>query len=219
MHNHLLKALSNYITPDLVARAADTLDESETSVFKAMSAAIPTLLIGLLNKTNDIPVIEKIVNLANNEALNTDNILSDLPSLLTDKGDPVTLKSGTSVLQLLFEDKQPKLFETLEKTLSIKKSSIFRLILMSAPMVLAHIKDTNLNTEQLIKSLTSEKDEILKAAPLGLQALLDQQPVIQPEVKTRIKKVKPKHTERVKHRWIIPLLIFVAAILMLVIMS
>ncbi|WP_199269607.1 OmpA family protein [Formosa sp. L2A11] len=218
MDNHLLKPLSNYITPDLITEAADILDESETSIYKAMSAAIPTLLTGLLHHVNDTALIDKIMALVNHKELNASNTLSDLPSLLTDQGHKFTLDAGTNTLNMLFDAKQSSLFDILGNSSGLKKPSVFRLLHMAAPMILAFIKQSGYNTDLLIKTLLSEKDDILMAAPVGLQALLSTDSSVRPEAETKIKKQITKESEAIKHRWIIPFLILVASILSFVIL-
>ncbi|WP_299781736.1 OmpA family protein [uncultured Formosa sp.] len=219
MDNHLLKPLSHYITPDLITQAADTLDESETSVFKAMSSSIPTLLTGLLNNITDTTFIDKIINLANHEELDASHILSDPTTLLTNKSNQFTLDAGTSTLNMLFDTKQSSLLDLLGNASGVKKPSVFRLLHMTAPMLLAFIKQSDFDTDLLIKTLLSEKDDILMATPVGLQALLSKESAVKPQVFTRTKKNKKKETEAIKHRWIIPFLIFVASILLFVIMK
>ncbi|QDO94384.1 DUF937 domain-containing protein [Formosa sediminum] len=220
MDNHLLNALKNYITPDLVTQASEVLDETESNIFKAISATIPTLVFSLFDKTTHPQTIDQFIGLANSTSLNASEIMSDLPTLLTDKGNTSLLDSGKQALDLLFKDKQSRLFEILADKLHIKTSSIFRLMMMSTLMVLAYVKSKELNSSELINSLTAQRDDILLETPSGIKALLnDTNTVVTTEKKTRPIQTKKKHKEGIKHRWIIPILILIVAILFLIVIK
>ncbi|MDW5288168.1 OmpA family protein [Formosa sp. PL04] len=218
MDDNLLKSLSNYITPDLITQASETLGESETGVFNAISISIPTLLNGLLNNVNDTTVIDNVINLANHKNFDASATLSSLPTLLTDKRNESTLEAGTSMLNLLFGSQQSKLFDILGNESGVKKTSISRLLLMAAPLFLAYIRKSGYDSSRLIKTLNAEKDDIQKNVPTGLNALFAKNKMLKTEVKAKIKTPKKKSVESAKPRWILPFLIFVAALLLFYLM-
>ncbi|WP_066225619.1 OmpA family protein [Formosa haliotis] len=213
METNLLKSLNNYITPDLVSQAANILGESESGISKAFSSAIPTLLSGLLNNANNANVMDSIMGLVNHKDLDASNVLSNLPSLLTNSGNKFTIDSGASLLNLLFGNKQSGLFDLLGMHSGVKKSSISRLMMMAAPMILGYLRKSGFSASSLIKSLLAEKDDILKAAPTGLNALLGEGTKLREEVKEKIREVNTEPTKP-KNKWILPLLIAIAALLL-----
>ena len=53
METNLVNILTEYVTPDVISKASTTLGESESGVYKGVSASIPTLLSGLIHRSND----------------------------------------------------------------------------------------------------------------------------------------------------------------------
>ncbi|CDF79665.1 OmpA/MotB family protein [Formosa agariphila KMM 3901] len=218
METNLLKSLSNYVTPELISQASSALGESETGISSAMSSAIPTLLSGLLTNANDTNVIDGIIGLANSKDFDASSVLSSLPSLLSDSGNKSAIAAGSGMLNMLFGNKQSGLFDLLGSTSGVKKSSVSRLMMMAAPMILGYIRKSGFSAGSLVKTLFSQKDDILKAAPTGLQALLGHGTKLKPEVKEKIKDIKRPVTPtpppaKQKNKWILPFLIAVAALL------
>ena len=214
MNDNLLKSLSNYITPDLITQASDTLGESETGIFNAISSTLPTLLVGLLNHANDPATIERILSLANHEDFDATEVLTTLPLQTSNDRNLVVLETGKSMLNLIYGNKQSGLFDILAQVSNVKKTSISRLILMLSPMTLAYIDKSELDTNSLIKTLTDEKDEIEKTAPVGLNAFLKQEKSIEAKVKAKVKSPKKKVVQEPVQRWILPFLILVVAFLL-----
>ena len=53
MSGSLLDSLTGLITPDLASRAASIFGESDSSVRKGMTGALPVVLSGLANRAGD----------------------------------------------------------------------------------------------------------------------------------------------------------------------
>ena len=62
MSANLLDSLKGYLTPELITQASGMLGESENGISKALSATIPSLLSGLLNKSSDSGVMGSVIN-------------------------------------------------------------------------------------------------------------------------------------------------------------
>ena len=105
MDTNLLKSLSGYLTPELISEASSLLGESNSGVTKALSGAMPTLLSGMLNNSNNPKVMDGIFGLVNDKGFDSTKVLSSLPSLLSGSGNAATLGAGTNMLNLLFGNK------------------------------------------------------------------------------------------------------------------
>ena len=68
MATNLLDPLKGLITPDLLSKAAGMLGVSEGATSKALGAVFPTVLSGLLNKTQDAGAMGKIFGLLTDKA-------------------------------------------------------------------------------------------------------------------------------------------------------
>ena len=84
MSVNLLDSLKGYITPELISKASSALGESESGIAKATSAILPTLLSGLVNKSEDSNVMGSVMDLVKQTSSSSDGgVLSNLGGLLT----------------------------------------------------------------------------------------------------------------------------------------
>lgn len=236
MDENILKSLSNYVTPDLISKASSMLGESESGISQAMNAAIPSLLGGLASKADSPDVMDGIMNMVNQKGFDADSVLSDLPSLLSGKGGSAAMDAGGNMMQTLFGDKQSGMIDTLAKSAGIKSSSVKALMAMAAPMVLSYIKKSGFNASSLMKSLLSQKSDITSMMPKGMNSLMglddslgdkvkkafdkvedevrDTVDKVEDGVRDTVDKVEDTISEKPKNKWLWPLII-IAAVLVL----
>ena len=228
MDENILKSLSNYVTPDLISKASSMLGESESGISQAMNAAIPSLLGGLASKADSPDVMDGIMNLVNQGGFDADSVLSDLPSLLSGKGSKSALNalnSGGNMMQMLFGDKQSGMFDTLANSAGIKSSSVKALMSMAAPMVLGYIKKSGFNASSLMKTLLSHKSDIASMLPKGMSSMMGLDSSlgdkvkravdkVEDEVKETVHKVEDSIPEKPKNKWMWPLIIIAAVLLL-----
>jgi len=229
MDKSLLESLNNYITPDLITKASTMLGESESGISKGLNSALPALLGGLLSKADSSDGLDGVMNLVNQKGFDADSVLSDLPSLLSGKGSTSVLNSGGNMLDMLFGDNQSGLFDTLADSAGIKGSSAKALLGMAAPMVLGYIKKSGIDASSLVKSLMSQKGDITSLLPKGMNSLLGVKDSFGDKVKEAVEKVEDeaKHavdtaedslTEKPKNKWLWPLIIIAAVIVIFYLM-
>jgi outer membrane protein OmpA-like peptidoglycan-associated protein len=211
METNLLKSLGEYITPDLISQASSMLGESNSGITKAFSGAMPTLLSGLLNNVDKSDVMDGIMGLANDKGFDASSVLTSLPSLLSGSGNTSALNAGSSMLSMLFGNKQSGVFDLIGNFAGIKSSSTLKLMGMAAPMVLGFIRKSGMNKSSLIKMLSSQKDDISKALPTGFDSLMGYGSKIKEEVKKPLKQLDPL-PEKSKNKWMWPLLLLLAAL-------
>lgn len=203
METNLVDILKGYVTPDVISKASTMLGESESGVYKGVSASIPTLLSGLVHKSNDSSTMESVMNLINENSSNYDNVLSNLPSLLTGYGNSTALDSGSKLMALLFKNKQSDTTDLIARTSGIKDSSAASLLGMAAPMLLSYFAKSGMTLSSLKSLLSSQKENILSAAPSGLN--LGFGSTIDNDIRGKIHDVRKAESSSAK--WLIPLLL------------
>jgi outer membrane protein OmpA-like peptidoglycan-associated protein len=203
METNLVDILKGYVTPDVISKASTMLGESESGVYKGVSASIPTLLSGLVHKSNDSSTMESVMNLINENSSNYDNVLSNLPSLLTGYGNSTALDSGSKLMALLFKNKQSDTTDVIARTSGIKDSSAASLLGMAAPMLLSYFAKSGMTLSSLKSLLSSQKENILSAAPSGLN--LGFGSTIDNDIRGKIHDVRKAESSSAK--WLIPLLL------------
>jgi OmpA-OmpF porin, OOP family len=170
MSLNLLDSLKGLITPDLISKASSALGESESGISKATSAILPTLLSGLVNKSEDSNVMGSVMDLVKQSSSNSDSILSNLGGLLTNNSSTSGISS--SLLSMLFGGKLSSITDLISNVSGVKSSSANSLISMAAPMLLGYLGKSNTSLSGLTSILNSQKDSILAAAPAGLSSLM-----------------------------------------------
>lgn len=170
MSSNVLDHLKGYITPDVISKASSLLGESESGISNAVSATIPTLLTGLIHKSNDSDAMENVMNLVT-ETESSESILTDLPSLLTTSSSD-SGGIGAKLLSLLFGPKSSSVTDLISGVGGIRNSSANALLMMLGPMILGHFSKSGLSSSGLSNLLSSERNNILIEAPQGLSAVL-----------------------------------------------
>ncbi len=173
--SNLLDSLKAYITPELIGHAANQLNENEAGLSKALGALVPTILSGILNKSNDSSAMGQIFSALS--AFSPD-VLGHLDSLIGTgnlaHNDPKD--SAGQLLGLLFGPKVPAITNAVSSFAGIKPSSTSSLLGLAGPLVMGFlsqkIKTDGLNVSGLLGLLSSEKNHIMGMLPAGLGAVL-----------------------------------------------
>ncbi|MFM9911284.1 MAG: DUF937 domain-containing protein [Chitinophagaceae bacterium] len=167
MSFNLLDSVKGLFTNDLIKNVASSLGESEGGIQKAIGAAVPSVLTGLLQKAGTTGGADSILGIAK-EASNS-SILGNLSGLL---GGGSGLSSILNMAGGLFGDKLGGIGNLISSFAGVKQSSGSSLISMITPAALAalgkHAGSTNLNAGGLLSLFSSQKDSILSAVPAGL---------------------------------------------------
>lgn len=170
MSFNLLDSVKGMFTNELVGKAASMLGESEGGITKALGGVVPTVLSGLLSKAGSGgDGATGIFNMAKEAA--GSGLLGNLGGLLGGGGGGA-MSSILGMASSLFGDKLGGIGKLISGFAGIKESSAGSLLSMAAPAALGflgkHAADNNLNASGLASMLSSQKDNIMKAMPAGL---------------------------------------------------
>lgn len=170
MSFNLLDTVKTLFNSDLVNKISSTLGESEGGTQKAISAAIPSVLTGLLSKAGSSGGASSLLSIAK-EASNS-GILGNLGGLLGGAGSGGGMSSLLGIAGNLFGDKIGGIAKLISGFAGIKESSASSLLNMAAPAAMAglgkHAISSNLDSGGFLSLLNSQKDSILSAVPSGL---------------------------------------------------
>jgi OmpA-OmpF porin, OOP family len=172
----LLDSIKSYVTPEIVGQAAAALGESESGVGKAIGGLAPTILAGILNKSDDAGAMGSIFNLLSNKQ--NESFLGNLGGLIGGgnlaQGDPKDIAGG--LMGSLFGGKVPAILSALSSFAGIKSSSTSSLLGMVGPLVMGvlgkKINTEGINVGGLLNILNGEKSSILGALPGGLSSVM-----------------------------------------------
>jgi outer membrane protein OmpA-like peptidoglycan-associated protein len=165
---NLLDAVKGLITPDLVGQAASMLGEQESGITKALGAAAPAILQGIIQKAgtdNGAGILDMA-----KQAMGS-GILDNAGSLFSGGGSSV-MNLGSTLLSGLFGQKSNILGNLISSFAGIKSTSSNSLLSALAPMALGlvgkHVMSNGLSGGGLLSWLTGQKDAVSAAMPAGL---------------------------------------------------
>lgn len=171
---NLLDAAKNMLPNDLISKAAGSLGESEGSIQKALSGAIPSVLAGLLGKSSGSGgsgILDLVKGVAGSGVLNNLTGLFDGGGASSQGGGGGIGATVMGWLKSLFGDKINNIVNAISGFAGIKSSSASAILSMAAPAALAPIgkyaAENNLSGSDLGSFLQSQKSSILSAIPSG----------------------------------------------------
>ena len=164
----LLSTVKDLFTGDVISRAAGQLNESESSVRKAITGIIPTVLTGLVYKAGPQGDSSGALNAAK-EAVGGNDPGTIIGALQNNAGG--WLSKGGSLLQLLFGSKVSTVISSIATFAGIRESAASTLLNAATPAALGvagqYAADENLSAGSFLSFLNSQKDSILEAVPSG----------------------------------------------------
>jgi outer membrane protein OmpA-like peptidoglycan-associated protein len=172
----ILDTVRGLLTPEVTARAASLLGESESGVSRGLSAAIPAILSGLLAKSGDSSLLQRIMSLLTDPGLDP-NLGRSIGGMLTTGGLAQTPATdlGQRFLSMIFGDRLAPVASALAEYAGLRSSTASSLLGMAAPLVMSvlggRVRKDGLDARGLASLLTSQRDGILAAAPTALSGL------------------------------------------------
>lgn len=212
MSFNLLDIVKGFFNNDMVSKAAGYLGESEGTIKKGLDAVIPVSLAGIIQKAED-GNIESLLNMGK-EALGS-GILSKLGDTFSSAGGGVPA-IGPTLISSLFGDKFGSIANMISSFTGSKGTTASSLFGSVVPLALAalgkHATDTNSTPGAISSLLSGMKNSVLSAIPSGLNLsnLLGGSALRTASVTNR-----PAEPVKSGNKWLVPLLLALAAILLL----
>jgi outer membrane protein OmpA-like peptidoglycan-associated protein len=165
---NLLDSVKGLLTPDLVGQAARFLGESESGISKALGAATPALIQGIISKAssdNGASILDMAKQAAGS------GILDDLAGLFGTHNSTI-MNLGSSLISGLFGHKGSILGNLISSFAGVKPSTGSSLLSALAPIVLSmvgkHAFSNGLSGSGLLSWLNGHKDTVSSAIPTGI---------------------------------------------------
>ncbi len=173
--SNLIETIREYITPELLTKAAQLHDEPENGISKAIGGLVPAILAGLVQKSSDSGAMSSIYSLLSKF---DPKVLTNVSGLLTpgnvSQNEPRDL-SG-QLLGLLFGSKVPAMTNAVSSFAGVKPSTTSSLLGLVGPLIMGvlnkRIDTGGLNLSGLSSLLKSEQNNIMGLLPAGLGAVL-----------------------------------------------
>ncbi|WP_276485352.1 OmpA family protein [Paraflavitalea pollutisoli] len=221
MSFNLVDSVKSLFTSDLTSKMASSFGESEGSIQKALSGAIPAVLAGLLNKAGTTDGISSILNLSKDAA--SSGVLSNLGGFASSGG---LVTKGLDWLKSIFGSRFDSITSLISGFSGIRDSSAASLLSVAAPAALGtlgqQVSANNLGVSGLSSLLANQKSSIISAIPsglnlagaLGLGSLTDLGSKLTGTIggATSTARATVDNAARGGNKWLVPLIIALIAI-------
>jgi hypothetical protein len=174
MSINLVSLITQFLTPDVIARIAAALGADKTAVGKAVSAAVPGILGGLTGVASTPEGARKLFDRA---TMQSPSVLDDLAGLIGGSGQKALMDNGTSVLSSLIGGSALSgLAGAVGKYAGLGGSASSSLLGLLAPVIMGALAKQKvaggLDASGLASMLASQKSNVLAALPSGASDLL-----------------------------------------------
>lgn len=187
MAENLLPLAKDYINDEVVGQLSTKFGETQPNIQKAFDGAFPTILSGLVQKSDEPGGASSTMDLVGevmspspatgNIVMPVGGISGQLSNLLNNPSESDGLMSmGASIIQSLFGNKASALAESLASYSGVKQNSASSLMSLAAPVLISvlgkKLADDGTGISGLTSLLSGQTEYIRSALPSGIGSLL-----------------------------------------------
>ena len=167
---NLMDMAKSYLTNELVSKASNALGESEGGISKIISAAVPSLISSIADKTSTTDGANAVAKMAADQ--HSSGLLGSLGNFFGgDDNSNNMLSSGGGIISSLLGGKGNMLTSLISNFAGSKSGTVGTILSMVAPAILGmigkHSSDNNVPASGLGSLMAGQKDLAMKALPSG----------------------------------------------------
>ena len=172
----LLRLIKEQITSTAVSKIGEFLGEDTNKVTAGLTAALPAILGGLMQKASTTTGASDLLGMIKNDT-QSEGFLGDIGSSLLGGNASGLLSTGSGFLNSLFGDKLGALTSLIGNNSGLGTKSTSSLLSLAAPLVMGvlgkQVKSQGLGVSGLASLLMGQKDSVKSALPAGIGSILN----------------------------------------------
>jgi OOP family OmpA-OmpF porin len=172
----LLRLIKEQITSTAVSKIGEFLGEDTNKVTSGLTAALPAILGGLMQKASTTSGASDLLGMIKNDT-QSEGFLGDIGSSLLGGNASGLLSTGSGFLNSLFGDKLGALTSLIGNNSGLGSKSTSSLLSLAAPLVMGvlgkQVKSQGLGVSGLASLLMGQKDSVKSALPAGIGSILN----------------------------------------------
>jgi len=224
MSLNLLEQAKSYFNNEVINQASGSLNESESSLSKAIQVIIPTIIGFISDKASTAEGSSNVIKLAAEQE--SKGILSTISDFLHHEGGASLREQGETLTKSLFGQQETATVQQIANYSGTKPSSVSTLIGMALPTILGligkHFKGSDFNIGQIADFFKDQKTSAASLLPSGFSiagltgsapAETSKPPVVAHEHHEEHTADHSNKKESSKSIWVLPLLAFLLALL------
>jgi OOP family OmpA-OmpF porin len=171
----LLQFAKDQLNTSAITRISDYLDRDPVDVTAGLSAALPTLIAGFMQKASTTQGASYLLNLLKNDT-RSEEFSFDVSGSLDSGKAAGLIPVGSGILSSLFGDRVKDVSDVVASASGMREGSS-SLLNLAAPLVLGilsrKVKNEGLGLSGLVSLLMGQKDSIKAALPSGLDGIIN----------------------------------------------
>lgn len=172
---NVLQLVKDQLSTAAITQISDFLDEDPQDVTSGLSASLPVILAGLMQKVSTTQGAGYLLNLLKNDNRSEEFTENIVTSLKGGQGAGL-ISAGNGILSSLFGDKV-KMITDLVGNISGLKANASSLLNLAAPLLMGvlskKVKTDGLDVAGLGTLLMSQKSAVKQALPAGMASILN----------------------------------------------
>ncbi|QDK43514.1 hypothetical protein DOM21_19045 [Bacteriovorax stolpii] len=160
----LFNVSQSFFSPDILQKISKEINQPVEQTRVGLKSAIPTLLMGIINKGSTKEGAETLVDIANHQAP-----IADVAT------DPTEIREGNEVVNKIFGNNLNGILAKLGTTTGMNVASLNKMLGMTAPLVMgaisSKIKTEHMTPSALMSFLSQQKSSLSSMLPSGLPGL------------------------------------------------
>ncbi|ADQ18643.1 OmpA/MotB domain protein [Leadbetterella byssophila DSM 17132] len=175
-HNmDLLQFAKDQLNTTAITRISDYLDQDPVDVTAGLSAALPTLIAGFMQKASTTQGAGYLLNLLKNDS-RSEEFSFDIAGALDSGKAAGLVPVGSGILSSLFGDKVKAVTEAISNASGMREGTS-SLLNLAAPLIMGilsrKVKNEGLGLSGLVSLLMGQKDSVKAALPAGLAGIIN----------------------------------------------
>ncbi len=175
-HNmDLLQFAKDQLNTTAITRISDYLDQDPVDVTAGLSAALPTLIAGFMQKASTTQGAGYLLNLLKNDS-RSEEFSFDIAGALDSGKAAGLVPVGSGILSSLFGDKVKAVTEAISNASGMREGTS-SLLNLTAPLIMGilsrKVKNEGLGLSGLVSLLMGQKDSVKAALPAGLAGIIN----------------------------------------------
>lgn len=172
MSVNLIEMAKGLFSAEAIGSIAKTLNESDSSISKALAAFVPSIFKGLSDKAATPAGATMLTTLA--EAQSEHNIFDNVTGLLGDHNEGGFMTQSAGMFNTIFDGPATGMVNASSNFAGVKPSSASSLLSLAVPAIMSflgkYLKSNNESSSSFASLLHSQKDNIAAAMPAGFDA-------------------------------------------------
>ncbi|MFS0489017.1 DUF937 domain-containing protein [Leadbetterella byssophila] len=171
----LLQFAKDQLNTTAITRISDYLDQDPVDVTAGLSAALPTLIAGFMQKASTTQGAGYLLNLLKNDS-RSEEFSFDIAGALDSGKAAGLVPVGSGILSSLFGDKVKAVTEAISNASGMREGTS-TLLNLTAPLIMGilsrKVKNEGLGLSGLVSLLMGQKDSVKAALPAGLAGIIN----------------------------------------------